>query len=468
MMWCLAALCASAGGKAAGDVSAELLRACQAYLVEGEQEQAGHRKGLAEYSGPIDPVLQALREAEPHEWQRGTGRMLAEHFVAPQLRERYRDDLLYFYVPPEYDTTESFGLLIFMHGGGPGTPREYAQVVVNTPEQGRSYHLRPAIDHAPFITVAPSALVDDTSDTRWNKPEADDYIAAVIRECCYRFNIDIDRVLLGGWSMGGFGAYHQCQRLSDRIAGGVAGAGSWKAADWRSMVGTPLFIIHGAHDAVAPGTPEKAARPRYTDVFYARAADKLLTGAKADHVYAEYDGGHHPRDAGDAIQTLLAWATDRRRDPLYPRVVAVTPRGMDARTSAPSPHTRWVSILEIGDGRIPLDAVINTGPGPKWGEDLQSFNQQGLELVKTHVKGGLVEARYQGNNAFEVRTENVLRLSLWLHAKMVDFNRPVVVTLNGVPSEHEVRPTLLDALRSYKRRGDWGLIYHCELQIDVR
>ena len=31
----------------------------------------------------------------------------------------------------------------------------------------------------------------------------------------------------------------------------------------------------------------------------------------------------------------------------------------------------------------------------------------------------------------------------------------------------EARATLLDALRSYTRRNDWGLIYPCELRIEV-
>jgi hypothetical protein len=76
-----------------------------------------------------------------------------------------------------------------------------------------------------------------------------------------------------------------------------------------------------------------------------------------------------------------------------------------------------------------------------------------------------VDARYTGDNVFEVKTENVTRFSLWLHPRMVDFSRPVVVLLNGVQKAYQVQPMLRDALRSYERRQDWGLIYHCELEI---
>jgi hypothetical protein len=190
-----------------------------------------------------------------------------------------------------------------------------------------------------------------------------------------------------------------------------------------------------------------------------------LTQAGAEHVYAEYVGGHHPREAGQPLAEFVEWARTRVRDPLYPHVVALTPRGSDARSAPPAPHTRWVSILEIGEGQLPLDAVDHTGPGPEWGENLESFQQQGFAMSKTPARAGLVDARYTGNNVFEVKTENVTRFSLWLHPRMVDFSRPVVVLLNGVQKAYQVQPMLRDALRSYERRQDWGLIYHCELEI---
>ncbi len=166
-----------------------------------------------------------------------------------------KDDLLYFYIPDSYDPGKPFALMIFLHGGGEGTKREYAQVITVSAEKYKySYGLRPYIEDIPVITVSPSALVAKTS-ARWCTVEAEQHMVDVIRECRYRFNIDLDRVFLGGQSMGGMGAYHLCQRLSDRIAGGFISAGCWSTANWSCMTGTPLVISHGAADAVAPGTP---------------------------------------------------------------------------------------------------------------------------------------------------------------------------------------------------------------------
>ena len=458
-------------GKAdlSGPVSeADAVRLSRDFLAASTDEKPALELAIRRYRGPVEPVIRKLIASEERCWKPETGFIEAQHFTAPGLKDRYREDLLYFFVPKAYETTKPFGLLIFMHGGGPGSPREAAKVVLSDPKTHKSsYGLRPFIEDAPFIAVAPSAPWNEKSSARWCLPEADDYIAAVIRECRHRFNIDRDRVFLGGQSMGGFGAYHLCQRLPDRIAGGIACGGSWSASNWRCMVGTPLFIIHGAKDAIAPGTPGKKARPRFTDVFFARAAHDLLTQAGVDHVYAEHERGHPLGEAQGPLSKFVPWMKSLRRDPLSPRVVAVTPRGWNAQTDSPAPHCRWISILDIGDDKIPFDAVKRTGPGPHWGETLEEFSRQGFELVELTVRGGIVDARYLSHNAFDVTTTNVRRFSIWLHPAMVDFSKPIVVTVNGRKQSYRAKPNLPDTLRSYQRRNDWGLIYHCELVIST-
>lgn len=44
--------------------------------------------------------------------------------------------------------------------------------------------------------------------------------------------------------------------------------------------------------------------------------------------------------------------------------------------------------------------------------------------------------------------------------------KPLRVTVNGRESQHTLKPSLLDALRSYERRHDWGLVYHAEVTLD--
>ena len=458
-------LCASFSAcAAAADSDAQAL--ASKFLAALNSERASIAARLADYSGPIAPVIDALANAEPRDWKEASGALFDEHFSAPILRRQYPDDLLNFYIPDDYSPDRPFGLMIFMHGGGPGTKREYARVIGSDPAKDKySYDIPRYFRDAPFILVGPSALVNEKSSARWNLPEADEHIAAVIRECHFRFNIDRDRIFLGGQSMGGFGAYHLCQRLSDRLAGGALHAGAWRVSHWKNVIGASLFIRHGAHDAVAPGARGKSARPRYTDIFFARSAHRALTEAGADHVYAEDSGGHSIKEAGNAMKQMVEWMKPLRRDPHFPRVVALTPRGWDAPHDTPTPHHRWITIQEIGDGAIPFDAVQRTGPGPAWTESRESFDKQGFKMTKRNVRAGLVDATNHGDNSMTITTDNVIRFSVWLHPKMADFSKPLRITVNGRASAHAISPSLLTALRSYERRRDWGLIYHAEIEL---
>lgn len=433
----------------------EVVALSKQYLASSGNEKAELAKQLRQYTGSIELVIQSIISSEEKQWTDKAGIIEADHFTSPSLRDRYKDDLLYFCIPDQYNTKEPFGLLIFMHGGNANVARTAAGWVVNP-----NYGLLPHIEQAPFITVAPSARCKGMG-LRWNQPEVDDYLTAVIRECQYRFNIDRDRVFLGGQSLGGFGAYHWCQRIADKIAGGILCAGSWRAANWQCMIGTPLFIVHGEHDS-RPG-----GRPRYTDVFFARTAYKLLTHAGADVLYAEHQGRHGLATAGESLSKLTEWTCGKKRDPFFPHVVAVTPRGFDSRGDRPAPHHRWITILEIGDGKVEFDSVKFVGPALKWGESPEDWHKQKWIETKDRAKGGIVDALYNGNNIFEVKTENVKKFSLWLHPDMVDFSRPVLLTVNGQRTTHRCEPTLLDALRSFERRKDWGLIYYAEPVVNI-
>jgi predicted esterase len=430
------------------------------YLKSSGDKKAELGKLLDKYNGPVEPVIQKLIASEPKLFSKKTGVIEAEHFKRPGVSKEYKDDLLYFFVPEDYGGTKPFGLLVFMHGGNKYIGSSGAKTVVSP------NYIQPYLKKAPFILVAPTARWKGRG-LRWNQPGVDDYISAVIQECRYRYNIDKDRVFLGGQSLGGFGAYHLCQRLSDRIAGGILCAGSWRVINWRCMFGTPLYIIHGEHDSAPTGIPGRKHRPRYTDVFFARMAHKRLTEEGIEHVYAEHASGHSLCYAGKSLSGLAGWMKDQKRDPFFRHLVAVTPRGWDARNATPTPHNRWVSILEIGDEKIAFDSVKFTGPGMKWGEPPENWKKQKWELTETTVRAGLVDAEYKGNNVFEVKTENVRKFSLWLHPNMVDFSKPVKVIVNGKTHLYKSQANLLDALRSYERRQDWGLIYHSELVLDV-
>jgi predicted esterase len=428
-----------------------------------EAREPARRAAIAQeldaFAGDIDRCLAALRPTPPRDVPHGLSGL--QHFTVPGLKERYPEDHLYYAVPRSYDPARPTGLLIFMHGGG-GTTRREAAASVFSKERKNLAALGPFVDDLPYVTVSPSAPWNERSSDRWGLDTAEEYLAAVITESEHRFAIDPDRIVLAGFSMGAMGAYHLGPRMADRFAAVGAFSGMWSTAYWQAALGTPFFLIHGATDAVPPGDPARRHRPKYTDVAYARMARQLLSDAGVEHVYAEHPHGHDMWDAQPEMERFCRWMAQQRRDPFQKRVIAATPA--DGR--CPSRHNRWISILETGDGTLRLDGTRRVGGGG-WNETLEQWQECRIEPADVAVPGGAVDATYEGDNRFNVRTQNVRQLALWLHPKRVDFSRPVTVNLNGVTVKEHVRPSLAVALESYERRRDWGLIYHARIVLAV-
>jgi enterochelin esterase-like enzyme len=448
---------------------AEIILLARQYLAASPKQRESLETRLLAYSGAIEPVIEELRSSGSPMGEVRRGEFGAEHFIAPSLREQYSNDLLYFFVPDNYDPSKPIGLFIFLHGGDANTTRESTARILSRPEENSSsYGLRSFIEKAPFITVVPSAPWNEKCHKRWNLPEADDYITAVIDECRYRFNIDRDHLVLGGHSMGGFGAYHLGQRMPDRFAAILFSAGAWNMADFHCLIGTGIFILHGANDCAPGASPVKSQGTRlhdWTGVSFARAASELLRRDNIEHIYREHKGTHAFSDGGEYLQEFISFATKRRRNPFTQHVVAMTPRGSWLiKPVTATPHLYWVSIEETEIGAIEYDVITLTGPNIAHSEaDLQ---KQSYTLGKAPHQGGRVEANLRVNNLIEVQTEHVRRFSLWLHPNMVDFSQPIIVLVNGKRGEYTVRQSLLTALRSYERQKDWGLIYYAEIIID--
>ena len=115
-----------------------------------------------------------------------------------------------------------------------------------------------------------------------------------------------------------------------------------------------------------------------------------------------------------------------------------------------------------------LDKVVVKGPPQRWGQPLENWDNWTADTAPAEIEGAVVEAANQGQNRFDVRMQNVKRFSIWLHPKMVDFSKPVTVSINGeTVCERRVEPSLAAMMRSWDRRRDWGLLYHAELVVDV-
>lgn len=419
---------------------------------------------LGEYDAISDTVIGRLRQ-RTHEPVK-PGYYPEQNFSEPGLLEQHPDDLLYFHVPKAYRADRPCGLIIFMHGGGARSGRSWPGASIRPLDTDEDDDENSAMGHlfdaAGLIAVGPSAPWNRKSWYRWCLPEADEYLADVILECKHRFNIDADRVILLGHSMGGFGAFHHVQRHPDRFVAVIAHAGSWDLGHWPVIRGTKLCFINGVLDAERKPNGDGWYRWHFTDIAYARETDRLLRKQNLDYVFHEHPAGHDICYGKPYIARFLSASRDLRRDPYAPHIAVATPLGYSRYHSSPVRHNRWLTMNKLSAGKIEFDELVTNDD-----EDL-AFDDWKLEHRKTQREGSALEAKNLGNNTIEVTTQHVTRFTVWLHPKMIDVSRPVRVIVDGETAfEGRVKPSLATALDSYQRRRDWGLIYPMQVVIDL-
>jgi predicted esterase len=449
-------LIAGGHGVQASD-TAQAVKLSRAYLASGDRaERRKLAKELAAYDGEIEPVLAKL-SARTYERMR-SGYRPEQKFWDPELRKKHPDDLLYFTVPKSYRPDRPAGLIVFMHGGSKSSSRRAPRVFMNFPGDGDTeedtMQLGNVFEATGMIAVGPSAPWNEKSNVRWCLEESDEYIADVIADCQTRFNIDPDRVILMGHSMGGFGAYHHALRQPDRFAAVIVGSGSWKLGYWPVVRGTPLCIVHGVRDAV------KGERLHYTDIAYARETDKLFTKLGLDHTYYEHDGKHGIHYGKKYFAKYLRAAKDLRRDPYYPHIALASPNGYSTTCTSAVKHNRWLTLDEATEGKLTYDELRTNGA--------KEFDDWKLTHTTSQRTGAAIEAVNRGDNTVAVSTQNVARFTVWLHPRMIDVKKPVKVVVNEETRFNQrVEPSLATALESYERRRDWGLIYPMKVEIDL-
>ena len=432
----------------------DLREQVQAFLYGPERAKRDALPDLAATTDdPVAFVQSCLRRQREG---RKPGLSLDDHFELPHLRERYPDEILNFLVPDLYRPDIPAGLLVLLHGGGKGTPRDAARRWMLEPQaDGPTDRFGPELRRQHYVSVAPSNLLLPTHK-RWSNPESDAYILAVVEEAGYRYNIDPQRVCLLGQSMGGFGAFHTVQTLGDRFACTGCHAGAWYFAFWEGLRNVDFYIMQGEHDAV-PGV-----RPRFTDLPFARMASAILSGFHIPHAYCEHAGGHSFNDpeARRACVEFFDQVGAKRRNPFPDRVVTASRKGAFALYDAP--HHYWISIDEVHFGTFELDHIEPM-------ESTPSYCTTDFRHYTIRAHGGTVDATNHRGNHFTIRTHNVDRFTLWLHPSMADFTKPVTVEINGeLRHDDKVAPSLQTTLESFGRKRDEGQLYSAKIEFSIK
>lgn len=214
------------------------------------------------------------------------------------------------FIPEDWTPHQKWPVILFLHGAG-----ERGDDGIQETDVGIGTALRTNRNDIKAIVVMPQCR----KNTWWVLPPMDELAMAALQQSTKEFRGDPQRTYLTGISMGGFGAWHLAEKYPGKFAAMVVICGgirppqaaqnaipglaavtppdspkSYLAA--ASLVGkTPVWIFHGAADAIVPVTESQ------------RMNDAMKQVGAEVH-YTEYPGvGHASWDRAFDDPKLFPW-----------------------------------------------------------------------------------------------------------------------------------------------------------------
>ena len=145
-------------------------------------------------------------------------------------------------IPTGYTGNKPVPLILALHFAGHGTPF-YGRVVLEE-------LVEPALRGLGALIVAPDCTGDG-----WSEPQSETDVLALLDYVSNNYAVDVNRILVTGYSMGGSGAWFLAARHPDRFSAAVVMSG-WPSTevervDWQ----VPIYVIHSRHDELIPLEP---------------------------------------------------------------------------------------------------------------------------------------------------------------------------------------------------------------------
>ena len=182
-------------------------------------------------------------------------------------------------IPRNYSPPARVPLILALHfgvsdGNSAGAGRDVVGILIG-----------PALAELGAIIVAPDSLRGD-----WSSPENEDAVNALLDMVLARYSVDMKKIAVTGFSMGGTGSWHFAAKYPERFSAAipVAGRPPAPASEWR----LPILAVHSRDDQVAPIGPTET---RISELQKSGVNAKLiaLTGVTHFETYRFVDGLRH-------------------------------------------------------------------------------------------------------------------------------------------------------------------------------
>ena len=306
-------------------------------------------------------------------------------------------------VPAEYTPTKRWALRVSLHGGvgreapGPGSA------------PGRPLTNR--IPGSPEIVLHPRAW----SGTEWWKKEQVANVDALVDRLKRRYNVDESHIYVTGISDGGTGTYFLAMRSATAWAACLPlnghpsvlanpDVGADGALFAGNLVNCPLHAVNGGRDRLYPA----ASVAPLIDMFR-KGGIPILWQVYPD---ANHDTSWWPEERARFEAFLAA----------HPRAAQPATVSWETERTDRYNRFRWLVIDRLGKRPtdVPLADVNDFVPTPT----------ARVPLYDREIPSGRVDAARAGN-AFDVKTRGVQAFTLLLSPDVIDFDAPVLVTVNG-------------------------------------
>ena len=146
-------------------------------------------------------------------------------------------------VPRDLRDGDSRPLILALHPGGGSRGGPFLQQIAE-----------PALRDWGAIIVAP-----DSPNRRWSVPSAEESVLFLLDDLLERYEIDRERILVTGFSMGGAGTWFMATHYPERFSGAIPIASAPRDNPLDRIGSMPVHVIHSRDDQLVPIAPARAA-----------------------------------------------------------------------------------------------------------------------------------------------------------------------------------------------------------------
>jgi len=186
------------------------------------------------------------------------------------------------FVPPNYDSKQSYALILYLHGKGERGSNN-TQQLNNRATGAMELIEEPNLSTEEMFMIAPQL---STAVTSWGAAPYRDQVADILDQlsgvngATAEFNIDLNRIYITGISMGAYGVWNLTNRHTDWYAAAIPLSGGGGAQIGLNMLNIPFWFFHAAPDTVVA-------------VRNSRNLVNTLRSFGGQVIYTEYSVGGH-------------------------------------------------------------------------------------------------------------------------------------------------------------------------------